>query len=324
MRCLLITTVKDEGPSILEWVAHHKRIGFDDILIYQNDSTDMMPRTLRTLNAMGVVRYFDNTMPGAKGGWQPAAYTRASEQPVHNEADWAIALDGDEYLSINTPEGTVQSLITAACAGKTPAPDVIRLNWKIFGSGFHRRLSPELTTGRYTLAEEKERIADNIVGFKSLYRTSVFKRPGVHNPSWAVRDDWTEVNGSGLPLSEYRNEGWRSTDPSLRRLAQVNHYMVRSASDYLIKCARGRSSHTLKPISYRYWKNANINREEDLSLASRADDLAARMAAIDEQSGGKLMRFRARSFQMHRKQVRYALQDPGWRALYDRMIGITA
>jgi hypothetical protein len=67
MRCLLITTVKDEGPSILEWIAHHKRIGFDDINVYQNDSTDMMLRTLATLDQMGVIRYFDNTSKRVKG-----------------------------------------------------------------------------------------------------------------------------------------------------------------------------------------------------------------------------------------------------------------
>ena len=324
MRCLLITTVKDEGPSILEWIAHHKRIGFDDIVVYQNDSTDMMPRTLATLDQMGVIRYFDNSSKRVKGGWQPIAYTRASKLPLHSEADWAIALDGDEYLSINTPEGTVQSLIEAVCNEAPVEPDVIRLNWKIFGSGFHRRLSPDLVTSRYTKTEWNDRISTNIVGFKTLYRTSVFTRPGVHNPSWAVRDDWVEANGSGLPLDAYRNAGWRSTDPGLRRFAQVNHYMVRSASDYLVKCARGRSSNTQKTIRLRYWRNANMNDDTDTALADQADDLAARMAALDEQSGGKLMRFRARSFQMHRKQVRAALDDPEWRALYDKMIGVIA
>jgi hypothetical protein len=259
-----------------------------------------------------------------KGGWQPIAYTRASKLPLHSEADWAIAIDGDEYLSINTPEGTIQSLIKAVCDEAPVKPDVIRLNWKIFGSGFHRKLAPDLVTARYTLAEPNDRIGTNILGFKSLYQTSVFTCPGVHNPSWAVRDDWVEANGSGLPLTEYRNARWRSTDPGLRKYGQVNHYMVRSASDYLVKCARGRSSHSHKSIRLRYWRNADMNDEPDMALADQADDLAARMAALDEQLGGKLMRFRARSFQMHRRQVRAMLEYPEWRDLYNRMIGVTA
>lgn len=319
MRCLLIATMKDEGPSILEWVAHHKRVGFDDILIYQNDSTDFSQATLQTLHRLGVIRYFDNTRKGAKGGWQPRAYTRAAYEPEHAAADWAMALDADEYLHVATPEGTVQSLIRAVCEGKDRAPDVIRMNWKIFGSSGRTRLTDGLVTKLFTRAEKPERIAEAIVGYKSLYRTSVFRRAGVHNPTYPLTEDWTEANGSGLVPPAYDNAGWRSTDPGLRAFGQVNHYMVRSAADYMMKCARGRSSHSLRKIRLRYWRNADVNAAEDLTLADRADDLADRMLALNEASNGRLMRYRARSVNVHRKAIRRAMEDEEWRGLYRAM-----
>lgn len=49
-KVLLISTVKNEGPNILEWVAHHLCIGFTHIQIYQNDSEDGTQKTLRTLH----------------------------------------------------------------------------------------------------------------------------------------------------------------------------------------------------------------------------------------------------------------------------------
>ena len=49
---LLVATVKNEGPNILEWVAHHRLCGFDRIQIYQNDSTDTTVQTLRTLDRL--------------------------------------------------------------------------------------------------------------------------------------------------------------------------------------------------------------------------------------------------------------------------------
>ena len=36
----IITTMKNEGPFILEWLAYHRAIGVDDFLIYTNDCTD--------------------------------------------------------------------------------------------------------------------------------------------------------------------------------------------------------------------------------------------------------------------------------------------
>ena len=32
----LVATVKNEGPYLWEWVAHHNSIGFDNIVIFQN------------------------------------------------------------------------------------------------------------------------------------------------------------------------------------------------------------------------------------------------------------------------------------------------
>ncbi|MFD1808677.1 glycosyltransferase family 2 protein [Gemmobacter lanyuensis] len=36
----VITTMKNEGPFLLEWVAHHKALGFDHLVICTNDCED--------------------------------------------------------------------------------------------------------------------------------------------------------------------------------------------------------------------------------------------------------------------------------------------
>ena len=70
---LLVATVRNEGPNILEWVAHHRLCGFDRIQIFQNDSTDNTVRTLRILDRLGVIEFFQNNYRvfvdnGAGGG----------------------------------------------------------------------------------------------------------------------------------------------------------------------------------------------------------------------------------------------------------------
>ncbi len=81
-RVMLVTTVKDEGPNILEWVAYHRMIGFSDIVVFQNDSFDTTARSLRLLDELGVIRYFDNRFrrPG-RNGFQNRAYRRAARSP---------------------------------------------------------------------------------------------------------------------------------------------------------------------------------------------------------------------------------------------------
>jgi Glycosyl transferase family 2 len=59
---------QDEGPSIVEWVAHHRNIGFTDIVAYQNSSIDGMQKLLRTMAAREYITYFRND--DKRGLWQ--------------------------------------------------------------------------------------------------------------------------------------------------------------------------------------------------------------------------------------------------------------
>ena len=73
---LLVAAVKNEGPYILEWVAHHRLCGFSRIQIYQNDSNDMTVQILRTLERIGAIEFHNNRHN--KGAHQMRAYRRAS------------------------------------------------------------------------------------------------------------------------------------------------------------------------------------------------------------------------------------------------------
>ena len=71
----LISCVKDEAVFMLEWVAHHHLLGFDDICIYTNDCTDGTVALLSALEDAGYCRRFDNPV-GEKSFAQPTAYRR--------------------------------------------------------------------------------------------------------------------------------------------------------------------------------------------------------------------------------------------------------
>jgi hypothetical protein len=55
-KVLIVTTMKNEAPYILEWVAHHLALGVDNILAFTNDFDDGTERLLARLGHMAPVQ----------------------------------------------------------------------------------------------------------------------------------------------------------------------------------------------------------------------------------------------------------------------------
>ena len=70
----LFSMMKDEGHSLIEWVAYHHMIGFDNICVYTNDCGDGTDDMLIRLQELGYCQHFRNDVPEhyAKGfPWHP-------------------------------------------------------------------------------------------------------------------------------------------------------------------------------------------------------------------------------------------------------------
>lgn len=225
-----------------------------------------------------------------------------------------MALDGDEFFNCQIGNGTVQDLIAA-----NPGAYEILVNWRIFGSSGHRSLSDDLVTERFVMAERQDRILESVIGFKSLFRTDIFKRPGIHRAKPPVGDDPRVVNASGLGPDEIRMTGWRSTDPLMRKNAQINHYAVRDAASFALKSVRGSASHPKRNVNLRYWRSFNVNDEVDNRLARRAGAVRAKMAALDDMTKGRLMYLRAASLGKWRDALEVLLGDDGFAAVFDEL-----
>ncbi len=49
-----VSMMKDEGPFVLEWIAHHLAVGFTDLVVYTNDCSDGTDDMLIRLEEMGL------------------------------------------------------------------------------------------------------------------------------------------------------------------------------------------------------------------------------------------------------------------------------
>ena len=127
-----VSMMKDEGPFVIEWVAHHLAIGFTDLVVYTNDCSDGTDDMLIRLEELGLCHHRRNVIPqGIRP--QPSALNYAQDEPVVGQSDWVMVFDADEFLSIKYGDGTLDDLIAAA---KAQNANGIVVTWRIFGSGW--------------------------------------------------------------------------------------------------------------------------------------------------------------------------------------------
>ncbi len=279
-RTAIVTTMKNEGPFILEWIAYHRAIGVADFLIYTNDCTDGTDTMLQLLQDKGLIQHRDN--PFRQMGLRPqhAALQAAEAEPLVRHADWVICMDVDEYINIHAGEGRLADLYRAVGGA-----NMIALTWRLFGNSDIHEYRDRPVIAQFTrCAPQFARKPHQAWGFKTLFRQlGIFKKLGVHRPKGLRPQLWDRiawVNGSGQPLPRqmYRN-AWRSTTETYGYdLVTLNHYAVRSAESFLVKRDRGRVNHVDRDQGLAYWFRMNNNAQEDRSIGRM---LPAMQAELD-------------------------------------------
>ena len=277
----IVSAMKNEGPFILDWVAHNRAIGVDRFLIYTNDCEDGTDRLLDLLDAVGVVRR-QNSYRETGQVPQYAAFRAAESEDAVTSADWLLSLDVDEYINIYAGDGTVQDLLDAV-----PDAHVISMPWRLFGNADRHKFEDKPVTEQFTsTAPAFMPRPYQAWAFKSLFRNAgLFRRLGVHRPKGvqsAYQDTISWVNGSGkeLPRDVWRS-AWRvGTANWGYDLVTLNHYAVRSAESFLIKRERGRGNHVHEAQDEAYWFRMNHNVEEDKSIQRLANRTASVKAEL--------------------------------------------
>lgn len=287
----IVTTMKNEGPFILEWLAYHRAIGVEKFLVYTNDCSDGTDTLLDLLQSHGVVEHRDNPFRSLGLPPQHGALQAAEAEPVIQGSGWAICMDVDEFINIHVGDGRLADLYAAVGDA-----NLISLTWRLFGNADIASFDPDLVIAQFTrCAPHLVRKPHQAWGFKTLFRNlQIYKKIGVHRPKGLKPDLWEQirwVNGSGrsMPRAMLRN-GWRSTTETYGYdLVTLNHYALRSAESFLVKRDRGRVNHVDRDQGLNYWFRMNFNVEEDRSIermipAARAElDRLLALAGVAER-----------------------------------------
>ncbi|WP_298905578.1 glycosyltransferase family 2 protein [uncultured Aliiroseovarius sp.] len=264
-RFTIMSMMKDEGHSLVEWVAYHKHIGFDNIVVYTNNCSDGTDDMLIRLEELGWVQHFRNDVPeGSKP--QPHALMLGTKNPEVLDSEWILTMDADEFVSIKVGRGRVSDLADRI------GDDVsaIAITWRFFGSNGVTDWNPGLVTETYTHgAPDKFRKG---WGVKTMFRPYRDMKLGIHRPhikkarkepaNAKLMLDQLWLNGSGKPMpDEFSLSGWRSTKPTLGYdWVELNHYAVKSYEAYLLRRVRGNVNN--KPDKYNAAYFALFDRNE--------------------------------------------------------------
>ena len=108
---ILFSSVKNEGPFLLEWLAYHKAIGFDTFLIVSNDSDDGTTELLDSLAEAGEIHHIYHNV-GPDQSPQGRAAALANDSGIISDGDWVLWLDADEFLNIHVGSGLLCDLIS--------------------------------------------------------------------------------------------------------------------------------------------------------------------------------------------------------------------
>ncbi|WP_425050322.1 glycosyltransferase family 2 protein [Psychromarinibacter sp. S121] len=310
---LIVTCMKNEGPFILEWIAYHRSIGFDDFLVFTNDCDDGTVEMLETLQGHGILSTMDNPYQRIEGGMNPQKgalfYANDTEQVAR--AEWVMVSDVDEYVNIHAGDGTLDALWQAA--GEDV--DNISMQWRLFGNSDVDGYRDAWVTDQF------DRCAPAFCpspvqawAVKTLVRTTGgkwpcgrYKRLGVHRPidpgaGATKHTNW--VDGSGRPvLRKFREDGWRfGTHSYGYGLVTLNHYAVRSADSFLVKRDRGRVNHVDRDQGLAYWLRMNFNMERDTSIRRHLPRAKAELDRLLALRGVKTRH--AEAVKAHRGKIR--------------------
>jgi hypothetical protein len=272
MKFILATCVRNEGPYLLEWVAHYKLLGFDRIVIYSNDNTDGSDQLLAELQQQQLIEWRPRTLaPGESP--QLSAYKAFSEELFSNpdnHSSYLAWLDCDEFLILKS-HNSVQDLLS-----HYQFPDSLFVNWKHFGSSAALKYEAELTVSRFSKCDSTTRL--NKFG-KCISRVdpTLFKLISNHRPIPLHQDNYGRIiyasnQTTDIFLSEdviVRGVNPTTDDdaPIFHDVCQLNHYAIRSDEEYAWKSMRGNGRQPLDS-SKGYFPNSyfvlhDLNSEQD-------------------------------------------------------------
>jgi hypothetical protein len=230
MKVALVCIAKNEDPYIDEWIEYNKKLGFDDIFVYQND--------WRWSGSSENVHKFE--IDGINK--QREAYNSFVRE-YNNKYDWAAFFDIDEFLVLKKHDN-IKSFLS-----DYEDFQAVGINWVLFGNNDQTTVDGEYSViKRFT--KRQQEVNEHV---KCIIKLSPLVYMDIHNPNSSWVDVHKRVNHG--PFTKIHTDD----------IAQINHYFCKTQEEFQLKCDRGRADSPVYRRTMADFDRHNFNEVEDLT-----------------------------------------------------------
>lgn len=233
----VITSARNEGINLVDWISHYRALGADSIIIYSNDNDDHSDRLLRLLSSHGVIILVENdTRP--QHNIQHKVFNHAlSFLPELWDHEWCLFVDLDEFMvpgdGIRLLSDFTSSLQNSR-SGRSTAGSC--LNWKWFGSYAQLERTPGLVVERFQHSSPNRHVK-TLARIRDVTGIRTAHLPRLIHGGILVDGNFEELIN---PMNEI--------GPAYT-YGQINHYWNKSFQEFLVKQSRG-GGMTFEPHNY--------------------------------------------------------------------------
>ena len=250
MRTAIIAIAKNEELYIKEWLEYHLKLGFNTIIVCDNDDTPILKRFESDQVTIEECPGDDNH--------QPKVYTNMFAK-YRNDFDWILFIDIDEFLVLE--EGDVNSFLSSI----PEEARIIRLSCKHFTDNDEL----DVVDGNYNVHDRfKTPVNTNLNKYvKSFISCKIEKkRPFIYGHS--IYDETIyAVNALGEKVISKDVFG-----DVLYKKAWINHYRTKTIGEYIRQKYR-RGGCNKNPNRYFMWEEyffkTNKKTQEKIDYANK-------------------------------------------------------
>ena len=224
MKAYLCCIAKNEQPYLQEWIDYHLLVGFDKIIVYDNEDE---PSLQSFASSKVHIKHF----PGQTMQFEAYKDCISTQQ----EADYIAFFDVDEFLVLhrhNSVQDFIQSMVQ-----KSPQIAAIGVNWKMFGNNGHEQYVNAPVLDRFTRRCQSKGGDQHV---KSIVNPRHVVYMLCHNAD--LRAGMVTVNTVGDAFQGAFSPPTAETEA----VAVLHHYYTKSSQEFYAKCNRGRADVTTK------------------------------------------------------------------------------